>query len=834
MDDFSRSLLDAAEHAYAVVDPDGNLQWLNRAAWVALGWESAGLPIANWVSPDATSAELRTIRGEPITGSISHVQGAAQGWRLVRLRANDSESVCDIQSTVRSVIDAISDGVIVISETGVIQLFNPAAERLFRFSKDEAIGRNVNILMPSPFREHHDQYLQSYRQTGDAKIIGKGRELVGRRKDGSVFPIHLSIGELRDSGRRMFVGIIHDLTHRKESEARLTVLSQAVEQVPAAVMITDRQRRIEYVNEGFCRLTGYSREEAKGQTPRLLAWTTAPEGQAQQLWERIESGGGWQGEVLDYKKSGEPYWALETVAPVLDAEGLAPRFVAMQLDITQQKRDREALQESEIRFRLVAEMVGEWLWEQDGEGRYTFSSRAVKSILGFEPEEIVGHVYTEFLPPEEPLPPGLNASRPFYRLTNRYRHRDGHEVFTESSGAPVYGEDGKVLRWRGMDVDITARKKFEDALRVRDRAIAAANVGICISEVRGQHCVNVYTNPALTRITGYEGHELVGSNLRILQGPETDPVAVEKIRLSLEEGTECEVVIKNYRKDGTPFWNELLLSPVFDETGAVTHYIGVQTDVTERRRAAEERHELEIAKHIQLSLLPKAPLYRNGAGLAGICIPATHVGGDYYDYFNFGEQIDMVIADVSGHSVGAALIMAEMRSTLKAETRKTRARGGSSGPAEMLRALNELLYEDLSGAELFITMFYVRYDPLTGRLRYANAGHNPGIWLVSAAQQCETLDAEGLILGVRRDVVFEEKTLQMAPGDQVLLYTDGVTEACNEAGEFFDLDGLKAALLRHRDAAPEPTIKALAEEVRKFRNGGTLSDDVSMVVLRSG
>jgi phosphoserine phosphatase RsbU/P len=109
----------------------------------------------------------------------------------------------------------------------------------------------------------------------------------------------------------------------------------------------------------------------------------------------------------------------------------------------------------------------------------------------------------------------------------------------------------------------------------------ATNVGIVIAGASHGN-PNIYVNPALSRITGYSREELLRQNMRLLQGPDTDPAAVEQIRQAVNSGRSCEVVLKKYRKDGTPFWNELLISPVLDDTGKLTHYIGIQTDVTER------------------------------------------------------------------------------------------------------------------------------------------------------------------------------------------------------------------------------------------------------------
>jgi two-component system sensor kinase FixL len=127
----------------------------------------------------------------------------------------------DQEARLRAIINTTVDGIIVIDGRGLIESFNPAAERLFGYSESEVMGRNVSMLMPSPFHEEHDQYLERYQTTGRAAIIGTGRQVRGKRKDGSEFPLHLSVGEMFIDGERKFTGVLHDLTKRVALEDQL-------------------------------------------------------------------------------------------------------------------------------------------------------------------------------------------------------------------------------------------------------------------------------------------------------------------------------------------------------------------------------------------------------------------------------------------------------------------------------------------------------------------------------------------------------------------------------------------------------------------------------------
>lgn len=135
--------------------------------------------------------------------------------------ADTQQALRESEARLRSIIETVPDALIVIDEKGLIESFSPAAERLFGYTEAEVIGRNVSTLMPSPYREEHDGYLDRYRRTGERRIIGIGRVVMGQRADGSTFPIELQVGELRLEGRRLFTGFVRDITERQAVRERL-------------------------------------------------------------------------------------------------------------------------------------------------------------------------------------------------------------------------------------------------------------------------------------------------------------------------------------------------------------------------------------------------------------------------------------------------------------------------------------------------------------------------------------------------------------------------------------------------------------------------------------
>jgi two-component system sensor kinase FixL len=178
------------------------------------------------------------------------------------------------EGLLRAVIETAVDGIIIIDGRGTVQAFNKACETLFGYRAAEVIGQNVKILMPTPYRDEHDGYLENYHDTGVRRIIGIGREVEGRRKDGSTFPMELSVGETRPHDAPIFVGIIRDITERKRADAALRErearLRAIFETLTDAMVIIDERGLIESFSPAAERLFGYAEAEVIGQNVKIL------------------------------------------------------------------------------------------------------------------------------------------------------------------------------------------------------------------------------------------------------------------------------------------------------------------------------------------------------------------------------------------------------------------------------------------------------------------------------------------------------------------------------------------------------------------------------------
>jgi sigma-B regulation protein RsbU (phosphoserine phosphatase) len=232
------------------------------------------------------------------------------------------------------------------------------------------------------------------------------------------------------------------------------------------------------------------------------------------------------------------------------------------------------------------------------------------------------------------------------------------------------------------------------------------------------------------------------------------------------------------------------------------------------------KSELEIARNVQQKLFPHEGRRLAGIDYAGRCLPASEVSGDYYDFLDLGDdQLGSVLADVSGKGVAAALLMANLQACFRSQPKEALRR-----PADVLRTINKLFYES-TPPEHFATLFFGHYEDRTRRLRYANCGH-PSPFLLRASGVVERLTSTATVLGVFSKWACEERSVDLEPGDTLVLFSDGVTEAGIDTGEEFGEDGLLSVIRAGGANAAEAVVDRIVAAV-----AGESQDDVTVVAV---
>jgi len=270
------------------------------------------------------------------------------------------------------------------------------------------------------------------------------------------------------------------------------------------------------------------------------------------------------------------------------------------------------------------------------------------------------------------------------------------------------------------------------------------------------------------------------------------------------------------------------------QTHILENTVAVRTrELAEKNAALEQaqaqiKAELDVARALQIAILPASFPARAGCDGAARMIPATTMGGDFYDFIELPDgRIGLVMADVSGKGVPAAFFMAVARTNLRELALH------HADPGACLADTNDILCTQ-NPMELFVTVFYCVLDTTTGLLRYANGGHNPP-YVRRADGAVEALNgAVGLVLGVMPGVSYPDHSLQLRPGDRLVLYTDGVTEAFNPADEAYGTERLIAEVMAHGDTDAAGLVERICSSVTVFAGAAPQSDDITLTVLSWG
>jgi sigma-B regulation protein RsbU (phosphoserine phosphatase) len=278
------------------------------------------------------------------------------------------------------------------------------------------------------------------------------------------------------------------------------------------------------------------------------------------------------------------------------------------------------------------------------------------------------------------------------------------------------------------------------------------------------------------------------------------------------------------RADGAPFNSSDLKLVNAIAAYAATHVRNCLLLEAQRRRLALEQ-EMELAARIQTGLLPARSRGFAGLAVGADCRLAQNVGGDYFDYWMIRPgTLGLVIADVSGHNIGAALLAASLRSTLRAQAAL------ALGVAETVRSVNKLMFDDLAGLDMFLSLVYLECDLASARIRYCRAGHPKPLLLRDGEPLW--LDTDGALVGILPDAEYEEREEVLRPADLLVFYTDGVTDAGPDETDLFGTGGVFEAACRAATLEPRRIAESVVREAAGHLAGAAQADDMAVVALR--
>jgi two-component system sensor histidine kinase/response regulator len=407
----------------------------------------------------------------------------------VTVRHEAAKAVAEREELFRIALESMRDGLVVFSGDGAVRLLNASAERI--------LGVGMHDL--SAYDEGESGWCmlcadgaimkKDARPSSLALTTGQPQRDVFmgvHRRDGAVRWMRVNALPLTRQGEHKPYGVLttfEDITERREAEDRIRRLTRVVEQMPAAAIVTDANGRIEWVNAGFTRITGYLLEDVQGRTPTAVKSGQTPSATYVELWDTILAGREWGGELLNRCKNGELYWASVSIFPVRDEDGCVVNFVCIQEDISARKRTEEALRQSEEKHRTILRHIEDGYYEVSLKGRLTFANEPVTRLLGRSGEDVTGTHFTDFTSPEGCL--GLRAAfarvlatgQPIPAFVWSITDAHGQARHLEASISVITGPEGRATGFRGIVRDVTLRMQVEKDLRdAREAALETARI----------------------------------------------------------------------------------------------------------------------------------------------------------------------------------------------------------------------------------------------------------------------------------------------------------------------------------------------------------------------
>ncbi|VAX00279.1 diguanylate cyclase/phosphodiesterase (GGDEF & EAL domains) with PAS/PAC sensor(s) [hydrothermal vent metagenome] len=529
------------------------------------------------------------------------------------------EAVRERETRIAAILDTAVDGIITINDLGVIETFNPAAEKIFEYEAKEVLGRNVSMLMQADDRNLHDTFIKRYLSSGNAKILGQRREVVGLRANGTTFPMQLAVSEMKLGDRLHFTGIIRDITATKEAE-RLLEDTMAFKQgildsAKLSIISTDANGVIQTFNAAAQQMLGYSPLELVGRaTPEIFHDRDEITQRAIQLSEELGSSIRAGFEVFVAKarsgiadeqqwtyisKNGKRFPVVLTMTALHDPHDNIIGFVAIARDISRQQEAEEEIS----RFKTTLDMTLDCVYMFSPESlRYFYVNQGAMEQIGYTYKELLRMSPVDILPEYDEngfrkvLRSMITGQRNAITFESYHQHRNGSSIPVEVFIQYIYPVDQEP-RFVAIVRDITERRRTaENLAHAEERArmlLESAGEGIYGMDLEGR---TTFVNPAAARILSYDALDLIGKSMHELiqhsyQDKSHFPYEFSPTYAAISQGDIQRVSNEvMWRKDGTWFPVEYTVTPL-RKNDYITGAVVIFNDITERKKVEQIKNE---------------------------------------------------------------------------------------------------------------------------------------------------------------------------------------------------------------------------------------------------
>ena len=548
------------------------------------------------------------IEGQPIRDEAGQLVGFMAIENDITQRKEMEAALQEEVAKRRSLFEQAAEGIVIIDpQTAQFLEFNTAAHEQLGYTREEFSRLSIFEVEAKETAEKTKLRI--------AEVIQKGRvdfETLQRTRQGEVRNVQVTAQVVEVLGQTVYQCLWRDITERKLAEDKLRQLSRVVEQSPVSIVITTPAGVIEYVNPQCLKITGYTEAELLGQNPRVLKSGDATPETYRELWGAITAGKEWRGEFHNKKKNGELFWENAFISAIRDDAGRITHFLAIKEDITERKRLEVSLGTTSERLVLAARAGGVGIWDYDVIANRLSWDHQMYCLYGITHEQFGGayEAWQAGIHPEdrqrsdEEIQKALRGEK---ELDTEFRvlWPDGSTHFIRAFGRVQRDNTGKVLRMIGTNWDITERKNFETLLlettTLQRAMIEGAGSAIIATDTQG--VIRIF-NPAAERILGYTAAEMVGKHTPGVFH-DAGEVATRALELTAELGREVKPGFEAFvakselgqpdqrewtyvRKDGWRFPVLLSVTTLFDDHGKITGYLGLASDLTERKQAEEK------------------------------------------------------------------------------------------------------------------------------------------------------------------------------------------------------------------------------------------------------